>query len=107
MGVWNREEIRAGLLCGTETIVYSYSLEKDAKAMKIISITKGQYEEIKTDEIEYLNRYRRIDQMKWERWMGDTHQWIIMRFCDQIEKSYQSYIKEYGERNPNNITNAW
>ena len=74
--------------------------------MKIISITKGQYEEIKTDEIEYLNKYRRIDQMQWQHWLGDTCQWLEIRFCDILEESYQLYIKEHGEGNPNNITNA-
>lgn len=74
--------------------------------MKIISIKKGVYEEIITDELEYLNKYRRIEPIQWERWMGDNHQWIVMRFCDQYEGKYQDYKKEHGEGNPDNITNA-
>ena len=75
--------------------------------MRIISITKGQYEEIETDELDYLNKYRRLSELQWEHYLGASSQWLAIRFCDQYEKAYQNYKEEHGEGNPdNNITNA-
>lgn len=62
--------------------------------MKIIKITPGEYEEIETDEMKWLSKYRRLGEMQWEHWLGDTHQWLAIRFCDQLEDMYQDYMKE-------------
>lgn len=62
--------------------------------MKIISVKKGLYEDILTDEIEYLNRYRRIEPMKWQHWLGETHQWLEIRFCDLLEEAYKEWERK-------------
>lgn len=74
--------------------------------MKILSITQGEYEEIITDDIEPLNTYRRLDQLEWCHWLGETHQWLTVRFCDELEDMYTNYMKDYGKGTPSNITNA-
>jgi len=62
--------------------------------MRIVKVIKSEFEEIETDEITYLNRYRRLGEMQWEHYLGHTHQWLEFRFCDLMEDLYQKWVRE-------------
>ena len=64
--------------------------------MKIISVTKKDFEEITTDE-KYAPLYRRLEPQRWEHWMGDNHGWISYRFTEFLEQAYDEWVRK--ERN--------
>ncbi|MGB2828561.1 MAG: hypothetical protein WBC50_10275 [Dehalococcoidales bacterium] len=60
--------------------------------MKILSVTKKDFEEITTDE-KYAPLYRRLKPERWEHWMGENHGWIEYRFTDFLEQAYLDYMR--------------
>ena len=73
--------------------------------MKIVKAKCKKFEEVTTDE-QYLNLYRRFEPGIYEHYLGPNYGWMEYRFTEFLEKGYQLYMKEHGERNPDNITNA-
>ena len=67
--------------------------------MKIISITKKEFEEITTDE-KYAPLYRRLEPQRWEHWLGDNARWMEYRFTDILETAYEEWVRKERNANP-------
>ena len=68
--------------------------------MKIISITKGEYDLIETNEP--MPFYRRCVEsaqgfktVRWEHLTGDG--WMEYRFTEFLDEAYQAWLKEHPE----------